>query len=169
MQKKEEALEKCSQLDDVIVFSTDGKLKVSKVAEKAFIGKRPQHIAILRKDEEKIYTMIYRDGRDGPLYAKRFRIGGITREKEYDLTKGKKGTRIMYFAIHDNEEESAENIVVVHLKPALRLRNLARAYRFGEIAIKGRAAKGNIVTKHGVDRIVRAPKDFNDETEFELE
>ncbi len=167
--KKEEALEKCSQLDDVIVFSTDGKLKVSKVAEKAFIGKRPQHIAILRKDEEKIYTMIYRDGRDGPLYAKRFRIGGITREKEYDLTKGKKGTRIMYFAIHDNEEESAENIVVVHLKPALRLRNLARAYRFGEIAIKGRAAKGNIVTKHGVDRIVRAPKDFNDETEFELE
>ncbi len=166
--KKEESIEKCSQLDDLVVFSTDGKLKVNKVAEKLFVGKRPQHIAILRKDEEKIYSMIYRDGRDGPLYAKRFRIGGITRDKEYELTKGSKGTRIMYFAIHESEEESNENIVVVHLKPALRLRNLARAFHFGEIAIKGRAAKGNIVTKHGVDRVVRAPKDFGDESEFEL-
>ncbi len=166
--KKEESIEKCSQLDDLVVFSTDGKLKVSKVAEKLFVGKRPQHISILRKDEEKIYSMIYRDGRAGPLYAKRFKIGGITRDKEYELTKGSKGTKIMFFAIHETEEESNESIVVVHLKPALRLRNLARAFSFGEIAIKGRAAKGNIVTKHGVDRVVRAPKDFGDDTEFEL-
>ncbi len=167
--KKEEAIEKCSQLDDVVVFSTDGVLKVTKVAEKAFVGKRPQHIAILRKDEEKIYSMIYRDGRNGPLYAKRFKIGGITRDKEYNLTKGTKGTRIMYFAVHDSEEESAANQVVVHLKPALRLRNLARVFNFGDIAIKGRAAKGNIVTKHGVDRVVRAPKDFGDESNFQLQ
>jgi len=167
--KKEEPIEKCSDIDDMVVFSTDGKLTVSKVSEKAFVGKRPQHIAIFRKDEEKIYSMIYRDGRDGPLYAKRFKIGGITRDKEYDLTKGTKGTRIMYFVIHDNEEESAANTVVVHLKPALRLRNLARLFHFGEIALKGRAAKGNIVTKHGVDRVVRAPKDLNDESGFSLE
>jgi len=167
--KKEEAIEKCSELDDIVVFSTDGKLTVSKVAEKAFVGKRPQHIAIFRKDEEKVYSMIYRDGRDGPLYAKRFKIGGITRDKEYDLTKGTKGTRIMYFVIHNSEEESAANTVVVHLKPALRLRNLARLFHFGEIALKGRAAKGNIVTKHGVDRVVRAPKDLNDESGFSLE
>jgi len=167
--KKEEALEKCSNLDDIVVFSTDGKLTVSKVAEKAFVGKRPQHIAIFRKDEEKIYSMIYRDGRDGPLYAKRFKIGGITRDKEYELTKGTKGTRIMYFAIHDSEAESDANAVVVHLKAALRLKNLARLFKFGEIALKGRAAKGNIVTKHGVDRVVRAPKDLGDESGFALE
>ena len=167
--KKEEALEKCSQLDDVVVFTNDGKLKVIKVAEKSFVGKRPLHISILRKDEEKIYSMIYRDGRDGSLFAKRFKIGGITRDKEYELTKGTKGTRIMYFAVHNSEEESANNLLVVHLKPALRLRNLARPFQFGEIAVKGRAAKGNIVTKHGVDRVVRAPKDFSDEGDFSLE
>ncbi len=167
--KKEEAVEKCSQLDDVVIFTGDGKLKVMKVAEKLFVGKRPLHVAILRKDEEKIYSMIYRDGRDGSLYAKRFRMGGITRDKEYELTKGTKGSRIMYFAIHDSEEESSNNLLVVHLKPALRLRNLARPFQFGEIAIKGRAAKGNIVTKHGVDRVVRAPKDFGDESDFSLE
>ncbi|MGJ8656773.1 MAG: DNA gyrase/topoisomerase IV subunit A [Akkermansiaceae bacterium] len=167
--KKEEAVEKCSQLDDVVVFTNDGKLKVMKVAEKLFVGKRPLHISILRKDEEKIYSMIYRDGRDGSLFAKRFKIGGITRDKEYELTKGTKGTRIMYFAVHDSEEDSGNNLLIVHLKPALRLRNLARPFQFGEIAVKGRAAKGNIVTKHGVDRVVRAPKDFGDETEFSLE
>lgn len=167
--KKEEALEKCSQLDDVVVFGNDGKLKVMKVAEKLFVGKRPLHIAILRKDEEKIYSMIYRDGRDGSLFAKRFKMGGTTRDKEYELTKGTKGSRIMYFAVHDSEEESSNNLLVVHLKPALRLRNLARPFQFGEIAIKGRAAKGNTVTKHGVDRVVRAPKDMSDETDFSLE
>ena len=167
--KKEEAVEKCSQLDDVVVFTNDGKLKVMKVAEELFVGKRPLHVSILRKDEEKIYSMIYRDGRDGSLFAKRFKIGGITRDKEYELTKGTKGTRIMYFAVHSSEEESQNNLLVVHLKPALRLRNLARPFQFGEIAVKGRAAKGNIVTKHSVDRVVRAPKDFGDETDFSLE
>ena len=167
--KKEEAVEKCSQLDDVVVFTNDGKLKVMKVAEKLFVGKRPQYLAVFRKDEEKVFSMIYRDGRDGALFAKRFKIGGVTRDKEYELTKGTKGTRIMYFAVHNSEEESSSNMLVVHLKPALRLRNLARPFQFGEIAIKGRAAKGNIVTKHGVDRVVKAPKDMTDESNFTLE
>lgn len=167
--KKEEALEKCSQLDDMVVFTPDGKVKVMKVAEKAFIGKRPLHIAIFRKDEEKIYSMIYRDGRDGALYAKRFKMGGVTRDKEYELTKGTKGTRIMHFSVHDTEEESSTNALIVHLKPALRLRNLARPFYFSEMAVKGRAAKGNIVTKHAVDRVVKAPKDMGDESNFQLE
>lgn len=156
--KKEESIEKCSQIDDVITISSDGKLKVSKVSDKAFIGKSPLHVAIHRKGDEKIYSMIYRDGRQGAVYAKRFRIGGITRDKEYDLTIGTKGTRVLYFAIHDTEEASAANAVLVHMKPALRLRNMSRPYLFGELAIKGRGVKGNLVTKHGVDRVVRAPK-----------
>lgn len=157
--KKDESVEKCSKIDDVISFDGEGKMRVIKVADKAFVGKRVQHIGIFRKDEEKIYSMIYRDGRQGAVYAKRFRVGGVTRDKEYDLTKGTKGTRVLYFAVHDTEEESANNIVVVHLKPALRLRNVSRPYHFGELAIKGRGVKGNLVTKHAVDRVVRAPKD----------
>ncbi len=167
--KKEEAVEKCSQLDDIVVFTNEGKLKITKVSEKQFVGKRPLHLSILRKDEQKIYSMIYRDGKDGALYAKRFKIGGITRDKEYELTKGTPGSRIMYFAIHSTEEESGNNLLLVYLKPALRMRNLARPFQFGGIAIKGRAASGNIVTKHGVDRVVRAPKDMDDESNFELE
>ncbi|SHJ35322.1 topoisomerase-4 subunit A [Rubritalea squalenifaciens DSM 18772] len=160
--KKEEAVEKCSELDDVVVFNSDGVMKVMKVAEKFFVGKRPLHIAVFRKDEEKIYSMIYREGRDGPVRAKRFKIGGVTREKEYEIAKGPKGSRVFYFAVHDSEEESSNNVVVVHLKAALRLRNLARPFHFGEIAVKGRSVRGNLVTKHAVDRVVRAPKDLSE-------
>ena len=156
--KKEESLEKCSELDDVIVIGTDGKMKVMKVAEKLFIGKRPQHIAVFRKDEEKVYSLIYREGRDGPIRAKRFRIGGVTRDKEYNLATENKGTRILYFAIHESEAESNDNVVLVHLKAQLRLRNLSRPFKFEDIAIKGRGVRGNLVSKHAVDRVVRAPK-----------
>jgi topoisomerase-4 subunit A len=137
-------------------------MRVLKVSDKAFVGKRPVHVAVLRKEEDKIYSMIYRDGRDGAVLAKRFRVGGVTRDKIYELGKGTKGTRVFYFAVHDNEAESAENMVVIHLKPALRLRNVSRPFQFGEISIKGRGAKGNIITKHQIDRIVKAPKDLLD-------
>ena len=160
--KKDEALEKCSRIDDVIAFDGEGKMRVIKVADKAFVGKRIQHIAVFRKDEEKIYSLIYRDGRQGDVYAKRFKVGGVTRDKEYDLTKGTKGTRVIYLAVHDTEEQSAENVVMVHLKPAPRLRSLSRLFSFGELAVKGRAVKGNLVTKHAVDRVVRAPKEGGD-------
>lgn len=156
--KKEESIEKCSRIDDVITISSEGKMVISKIADKAFIGKKPQHIAIFRKEEEKIYSLIYRDGRQGSTYAKRFKIGGVTRDKEYFLSQGTKGSRILYFAIHDTEEASSANVVVVHIKPALRLRNMSRPFNFGELAVKGRAVKGNLVTKHAVDRVVRAPK-----------
>ena len=161
--KKDDPVGKCSRIDDVITLDGEGKMRVTKVSDKAFVGKRIQHIAVLRKDEEKIYSMIYRDGRQGAVYAKRFKVGGVTRDKEYDLTKGTKGTRVLYFAVHDNDEQSAANAVVVHLKPVPRLRSLARLFSFGELALKGRAVKGNMVTKHAVDRVVRAPKEGSEE------
>ncbi len=158
--KKDEALEKCSTIDDIISFTQDGKMKVMKIAEKVFIGQKPIHLAVFRKDEPLIYSVIYRDGKDGAIYAKRFEVGGITRDKEYDLTKGKAGTRILYFAVHKTEEESAAQMLIVHLKPQLRLRNVTRPFHFAEVGVKGRSSGGNLVTKHSVDRIVRAPKDF---------
>ena len=157
--KREKAIEKCSRLDDVIAISQDAQLRVVRISDKAFVGKRPVHVAVFRKEDAKVYSMIYRDGRDGAVLAKRFRVGGVTREKIYELGKGTPGTRIFYCVVHDSEEESAENTVLIHLKPALRLRNVNRLFQFGEIAIKGRAAKGNILTKHAVDRVVKAPRE----------
>lgn len=154
--KKEQPIEKCSTLDDIIAFSQDGEMRVMKIADKVFVGKRPVHLAVFRKDDPKYYSIIYREGREGPYYAKRFQIGGVTRDKVYLMGRGTKGTRIMYFAVHDTEEESAANTVVIHLKPALRLRNVSRIFSFGEIDVKGRGSRGNIVTKLTVDRVVRA-------------
>lgn len=157
--KKEESVEKCSRIDDVIAIDGEGKMRVVKISDKGFVGKRIQHISIFRKDEEKIFSIIYRDGRQGSIYAKRFRVGGVTRDKEYDLTQGSKGTRLLYLAVHNSEEDSSSNAVMVHIKPALRLRNISRPYHFGELAIKGRGVKGNLVSKHAVDRVVRMPKE----------
>ena len=159
--KKEEPLEKCSTLDDLVTFTQDGKMRVVKVAEKVFVGQKPLHVAILRKDEDLVYSMIYRDGKDGAILAKRFKMGGITRDKEYDLTKGTPGSRVLYFAVHKTEAESAAQMLIVHLKPALRMRNLTRPFHFAEMAIKGRASGGNVVTKHAIEKITRAPKDFD--------
>jgi len=154
--KKEQAIEKCSTLDDMIAFSQDGEMRVMKITDKIFVGKRPVHVAVFRKDDPKYYSIIYREGREGPYYAKRFQIGGVTRDKIYLMGRGTKGTRLMYFAVHNTEEESASNTVVIHLRPALRLRNVSRVFSFGEIDVKGRGSRGNIVTKLTVDRVVRA-------------
>jgi len=159
--KKEEPVERCSTLDDIITFTQDGKMRVMKIAEKVFVGQRPLRVAILRKDEDLIYSMIYRDGRDGSILAKRFRVGGITRDKEYELTKGTAGSRILYFAVHKTEEESAAQMLLVHLKSALRMRNLIRPLHFSEFGIKSRSSAGNLVTKHAIEKIIRAPKDYD--------
>jgi topoisomerase-4 subunit A len=161
--KKETPIEKCSTLDDIIIFGQDGKMRIVKVADKFFVGPRPMRVAVFRKDEDLIYSIIYRDGKEGAILAKRFRVGGITRDKEYELTKGTPGSRIFYFAVHRSEAESAEQMLIVHIKPALRLRNVSRPFNFGEVQIKGRSSGGNIVTKLPIDRIVRAPKDFDPE------
>ncbi len=161
LKKDGEPVEKCSTIDDIIAFTQDGKMRVMKVAEKVFIGQKPLRVAIFRKDEDLIYSMIYRDGRDGAILAKRFTVGGITRDKEYLLTKGTPGSRILYFAVHKTNEESAAQMLLVHLKSGLRIRNLIRPLHFAEFGIKGRSSGGNLVTKHGVEKIVRAPKDYD--------
>ena len=154
--KKDDPVGKCSTMDDVIVVTREGVLKVTKVAEKFFVGKNPAYIAVFRKDDKKTYSMMYRDGKDGATFAKRFEISGVTRDREYDLTRGRPGTRVLYFMAHDDRAESDQNLVRVVLKPALRLRNVERDFLFGELTVKGRSAKGNMVTKHAVDRVVRA-------------
>ena len=158
--KKEEALEKCSMLDDIIIFSADGTMKVVKVADKFFVGPRPLRVAVFRKDEDLFYSMIYRDGRDGNIMAKRFTVGGITRDKEYDLTKGTKGSKVLYFKVHSTNEESSAQMLMIHMKSGLGLRNLVRPLHFAEFGIKGRGSQGNIVTKHPVEKILIAPKDY---------
>ena len=161
LKKDGEPVERCSTLDDIITFTSDGKMRIVKIADKVFVGQRPLRVAIFRKDEDLVYSLIYRDGKDGPILAKRFRIGGITRDKEYDLTKGTAGTRILYFAVHKTEEESGAQMLLVHLKPMLRMRNLIRPLQFSEFGIKSRGSAGNLVTKHAIEKIVRAPKDYD--------
>jgi len=160
--KKEDPAGKCSTLDDIIAFSQDGKMRVVRMADKVFVGHRPVHVAVFRKDEEPVYSMIYRDGRDGAVYAKRFKVGGITRDKEYELAQGKPGTRVLHFAVHPDEASSAAQFLTVHLKPALRLRALSRPFHFGEVDVKGRSSRGNMLTKHAVDRVVRAGREGDD-------
>jgi len=156
--KRDEPISKCSTMDDIITITRDGTLTVSKIQEKASVGKNPALVDVFKKNPNRIYSMIYRDGRDGPIYAKRFTINGVTRDRKYPLTKGTPGSRVLYLAAHDNTEDSNNNLVRVILKPALRLRNLERDFLFGDLAIKNRSAMGNIITKHAVDRVIRTPK-----------
>lgn len=158
LKREGEPICKCSPLDDVIFFTKEGTMSVTKAAPKFFVGKNPHYVNLLKKDDTAVYTLIYRDGRQGCLMAKRFRIGGFTRDKEYVLTKGTPGTSVLYFMRHETEEESNAQTVVVHLKPALYLRNLSIKFPFNSIAVKGRESQGNIITKHAVDRVVREPK-----------
>jgi topoisomerase-4 subunit A len=152
MKRTGEPLCKCSRLDDIIVFLEDGTMKVSKVSEKAFFGV-PQHVAIFNKDKNLVYTMVYKDGRQGRIYVKRFQVGGVTRDTVYDLTKGTKGSKVLYFAVHDTEEESAAQSLTVHLNPAPRLKNTEIVINMSDVAAKGRAAIGITVTDHTVKRV----------------
>ncbi len=153
--KKGNPISKCSTLDDVIIIGMDGKMRIVRITEKFFAGKKLLHFALFKKNEDPVYNLVYRDGRDGPLMAKKFQVGGITREKEYDLLPGTPGSRIFHFSIHDTAEESSRVILNIHLRAALRMRNLVRQFNFGDLAIKNRGAKGNIVTKHAVEKITR--------------
>ncbi len=147
------SVDRCSRMDDLIVFGREGTMQVSKVAEKTYVGKNPAHVAIFKKDEPKFYCMIYRDGRDGATLVKRFTVQGVTREKMYDLTKGNNGTRVLFFSAHESDKETP--VVNVVLKPAPRLRVKEFEVNFADVSIKGRASKGNILTKNKVDKVVR--------------
>ena len=149
--KKDEFVCNCSDIDDIIVFFKDGKYKVVKVSEKMFVGKNILYANVFKKNDKRtIHNVVYRDGKTAPHYIKRFPVTGVTRDKEYDLTRGKAGSRIAYFSSNPNGE--AETIKVI-LKPKPRLRILQFEKNFSEIDIKGRNAMGNILTKAEIHRI----------------
>ncbi len=154
--KKDEYVSDCSDIDDIIVFCADGKFKVIKVADKTFVGKDIIHVAVFKKNDDRtIYHMIYRDGASGKSYVKRFSVGGVTRDKEYDLTQGTKGSGVLYFTVNPNGESE---VITVQLKPMAKLRKLSVDIDFAELAIKGRGSMGNIVTKFPVKKVVQISK-----------
>jgi len=165
--KKDEAIEKCSNLDDVIVFGKDGVMKVMKIAEKMFVGKSPLRVAVFHREDQKIYNMVYRDGQSGRLYAKKFKVGGVTRDKEYPLFKTHSKSRIFYFSVHDSEKKNSR--ILVHIDPQLkRVREKVIEFDFSWLELQGRAVKGSTLTAHKVDRVVNAPKTEEVESEDEV-
>lgn len=153
--KKGEPIEKCSTLSDVLTIDSQGVLMVRRIQEKFYVGKKLQDIRVLRPGDDWIFNMIYRDGRDGITYAKRFRLGGFTRDKEYQLTQGTKGSRIFFFSVHASEDESAALSVNVYLKNQFKRLRRPIPFDFARLRIKSRAVLGNIVTKNPVERIAR--------------
>ena len=154
--KKDEYLFNCSDIDEVIIFHKDGKYKVVKVADKVFVGTDIIHIDIYRKNDNRtIYNAIYRDGKGGIYYMKRFAVTGVARDKEYDLTQGKKGSRVMYFTANPNGEAE---VIRIQLKPALHLKKLDVIKDLSELAIKSRTARGNVLTKYEVKSITLKQK-----------
>lgn len=151
--RKDEYVEDCSEIDDVIVFREDGVMMVSKVADKHFFGKGIIHVAVWKKgDERTIYHMIYQDGTKGGAYMKRFNVKSITRDKEYDLTAGTKGSKVLYFSANPNGEEET---VQVHLRPRPHIKKLKIDINFADLLVKGRMSKGNRVTKHLVSKVLQ--------------
>ncbi|MFZ4455030.1 MAG: DNA gyrase/topoisomerase IV subunit A [Bacteroidales bacterium] len=149
--RKDEFISNCSDIDDIIIFFKDGKYKIVKVSDKQFVGKGIIHVNVFKKNDKRtIYNAIYQDGKGGAYYIKRFAVTGLTRDKEYDLSQGKAGSKVAYFTVNPNGE--AEVIRVV-LKPNPRLRKTTFEEDFSKIAIKGRQSNGNILTKNDVFRI----------------
>lgn len=151
--KKDEFVCNCSDLDDIIIFYRDGKYKVIKVADKIFVGKNVLWVQVFKKNDTRtIYNVVYRDGKHGPYWIKRFNVTSITRDREYDLTLGTPGSRIMYFTANPNGE--AETIkVTLDVDVTKKNQNIFLEKDFSDILIKGRAARGNLLTKHSVHRI----------------
>jgi len=149
--KKDEFVCDCSDIDDIIVFREDGTVIVTKVAEKVFVGEQVIHIDVFRKNDERtIYNLAYQDGKAGGVYVKRFAVVGVTRDKEYNLTKGTKGSKVLYFTANPNGEAE---IIRVALKPRPKLKKPVFDFNFGDLAIKGRNSQGNILTKYAVKKI----------------
>ena len=149
--KKDEFVTNCSEIDDIILFYKDGKYKIVKVSEKLFVGKNIIHVDVFKKNDKRtIYNVVYRDGKNGIHYIKRFAATGMTRDREYDLTQGTPGSKVVYFTSNPNGEAE---VIKVLLKPNPRLRNSIIEKDFSDIAIKGRQSMGNILTKNEVMRI----------------
>ncbi|GGW97454.1 DNA gyrase/topoisomerase IV subunit A [Salegentibacter mishustinae] len=149
--KKDEYVTDCSDIDDIICFTADGKMMVTKVDTKTFIGKDIIHVAIFKKkDKRTIYNMIYRDGKGGASYIKRFSVTSVTRDREYDLTQGKKDSKVHYFTANPNGEAE---VVTIFLRQVGSIKKLKFDVDFADMLIKGRNVKGNIVTKYAVKRV----------------
>ncbi|WP_187262341.1 DNA gyrase/topoisomerase IV subunit A [Pontibacter beigongshangensis] len=158
--RKDDFVCDCSDMDDIIVFRKDGKFTVTKVAEKAFVGKDIILAGVYNKnDEHMVYNMIYVDGKSGVSYAKRFSVKSITRDKEYDLTKGEKNSKVHYLTANPNSESE---VVTLTLAPSVTARNKVFDFDFAELMIKGKGSNGNIVTKYPVKKVVQ--KSLGDST-----
>jgi len=150
--KKDEYVSECSDIDDVIIFFKDGRYIISKVQEKAFVGKGILYLAVFKKNDERtIYNVVYRDGKLGNVFVKRFAVTGITRDKEYNVTQGTKDSEILYFSANPNGEAE---VLKVTLKPKPRIRNLIFDFDMAELTIKGRGSMGNILSKNEVHKVV---------------
>jgi len=151
--KKDEFVCDCSDIADIIAFTRDGKFKVVRIADKVFVGKDILHVAVwLKSDERTTYNMIYVDAASGKVLAKRFNVTAITRDKEYDLTMGSKGSKVLYFAVHPNGESE---IVQVQLSPGCTAKKKIFDFDFADLAIKGRSSQGNVVTKYPVKKVTQ--------------
>ena len=154
--KKEEFVCNCSDIDDIIAFRKDGKYMITKVSEKNFVGKDIIHVAVFKKNDKRtIYNLIYKDGRGGNTYMKRFPVTGVSRDKEYDTTKGTPNSKVLYFTANPNGEAE---IVKVYLKPRPKLKKLIFELDFSKLSIKGRNSQGNILSKNDVHKIVLKEK-----------
>ncbi len=146
----------CSDLSEIIVIHKDGKYMVTKVSEKAFLGKDILYVGIFnRNDQRTIYNVIYREGKTSLSYAKRFAVTGITRDKEYDITQGTPGSTILWFTVNGNAEAET---VKIYLRPRPKLKKLIDEYDFSELGIKGRASRGNLVSKNPIQKITLKSK-----------
>ena len=154
--KKDEFVKECSDIDDIIVFRKDGKFLVTRISDKSFVGKNILHVDVWRKgDERTTYNLVYVDGGSGKTFAKRFNVKAITRDKEYDLTKGTKGSKLLYFTANPNGESEK---IQVQLSQGSRARNKMFDYDFSELQIKGRGSQGNTITKYPVRKITLLEK-----------
>ncbi|NVK51486.1 MAG: DNA gyrase/topoisomerase IV subunit A [Flavobacteriaceae bacterium] len=149
--RKDEYVTDCADIDDIIVFRADGKMMVTKVANKTFVGKDIIHLAVFKKkDKRTVYNMMYRDGAKGPSYMKRFTVTGVTRDKEYDLTNGSKGSKVLYFSANPNGEAE---VVTINLRAVGSVKKLKWDIDFADLAIKGRGVRGNTITKYSIKRV----------------
>lgn len=149
--KKDEYVCNCSDIDDIIVFFKDGKFKVLKVADKIFVGKNILHVQVFKKNDNRtIYNAIYRDGKQGSYFIKRFPVTSVSRDKDYDITQGTPGSRVVYFTANPNGEAE---VIKMTLEPNAKIRKLIVDKDFAEIIVKGRASKGNLLTRFPVHRI----------------
>jgi topoisomerase-4 subunit A len=154
--KKDEFVCECSDIDDILVIRKDGVFLITRVAEKVFVGNDIIYAQVfLKNDERTIYNIVYQDGKDGSLLAKRCAITGLTRDKEYNLTRGKQGSKIVYFSANPNGEAE---VIKVHHKPKARLKKLVFEFDFGQLNIKGKTSMGNILTKNAVHKITLKEK-----------